>query len=72
MGRTCVRERWDAMLQRVRDVLLCLASLCVVLLTALLIWVWASVGGALAKAGQETPAGPVQTEECIPTPEWPC
>lgn len=54
---------------RVRDIALTLASLCVVLLTALLLYAWASVGSALSEVGTPTPA---TSWECTPTPDWPC
>ena len=53
----------------VRDIALTLASLCVVLLTVTLLYVWTSVGNALSEMG--TP-DPTVSWECTPTPEWPC
>lgn len=61
--------RLTPMRVRVRDIALTLASLCVVLLTALLLYAWASVGSALSEVGTSEPA---PTWECTPTPDWPC
>ena len=66
--RVCTHER-PCVLPIVRDVLLCIACLCVLVWTVMVMWVWASVGSALSEVGTPATPAPLDTT-CVG--ELPC
>jgi hypothetical protein len=53
----------------VRDVLVCIACVCVIAMTVLMLALWQAVGSALDEARIPDPS---PTWECTPSHDWPC